>query len=157
MLCSFCVFSITDALNCIIFLAYYEYTSREGQTANLSCMPEYEESYTYTDYKAPMHVHIIVDNVTYTLASHYGCLHNLTYGVKDRCDNLTSCTFEVTNANVASQCGTEGEADLWVRYHCVSEYNSVYFMTSYNAFSNWLTSLVTFFDKKVIFTSCDVI
>jgi hypothetical protein len=49
-------------------------------------MPEYEELYTYTDYKAPMHVHIIVDNVTYTLASHYGCLHNLTYGVKDRCD-----------------------------------------------------------------------
>ena len=119
---SLCVFSVTDALNCIIFLAYYVHTSREGQTAVLSCMPEYEESYTYTDYKAPMHVHIIVDNVTYTLASHYGCLHNLTYGVKDRCDNLTTCSFEVTNANVASQCGTEGEADLWVRYHCVSEY-----------------------------------
>jgi galactose-1-phosphate uridylyltransferase len=71
---SFCVFSVTDALNCIIFLAYYEHTSREGQAAVLSCMPEYEELYTYTDYKAPMHVHIIVDNVTYTLASHYGCL-----------------------------------------------------------------------------------
>jgi hypothetical protein len=46
---------------------------------------------------------------------------------------------------------------LWVRYHCVSEYNNVYYMTSYNVFSNWLMSLVAFFDKKVIFTSCDVI
>ncbi|XP_076092484.1 uncharacterized protein LOC143063919 isoform X2 [Mytilus galloprovincialis] len=110
---------------------YYEYSSVEGNTASLmECANEVIPKENYTDYIPPLDVFIVIDNVTYDLASHYGCLHNLTYGVKDRCDNQTTCSFLVTNANVASQCGTEGAAALWVRYHCVRD-------AAWTAWNNW--------------------
>ncbi|XP_063406150.1 uncharacterized protein LOC134690108 [Mytilus trossulus] len=114
----------------VLYPTYYEYTSREGQEASISCMVEHEESYTYPDYIEPLKVYIIIDNVTYNYEPHYGCLHNLTYGVKDMCDNKTDCSFDVTNANVASQCGTEGEANLWIRYHCVRD-------AGWTTWNNW--------------------
>jgi len=95
------------------------------------CNSEIQAVESYTDFVPPLDVYMIIDNVTYELPSFYGCLHSLTYGVKDMCDNKTTCSFLVTNANVASSCGTDGAASLWVRYHCVSKYLPVVDEKSY--------------------------
>jgi hypothetical protein len=43
------------------------------------------------------------------------------HGVADMCENKTSCSFDVTNANVGSSCGTNGVGGLYITYHCISK------------------------------------
>jgi hypothetical protein len=44
--------------------------------------------------------------------------HGDKYGVQNLCDGHTACSFDVTNSNVGSSCGSDGKASLQVSYNC---------------------------------------
>lgn len=46
------------------------------------------------------------------------CIHNEIFGVKNICNGKTSCSFNVTNSNIGSSCGANGNATLEVEYTC---------------------------------------
>ncbi|CAC5417125.1 unnamed protein product [Mytilus coruscus] len=100
---------------------YYTFEGREGTSASLSCNREAVLVSNYTDYVYPGDPYIVIDEVKYTLESFNDCLHNYTYGVKNKCDNLTTCNFQISNELVGSSCGTRGSASLAIRYHCVRD------------------------------------
>ncbi|VDI79224.1 Hypothetical predicted protein [Mytilus galloprovincialis] len=91
---------------------YYSFEGREGTSASLNCDGEAEY---------PGNPYIVIDEVKYTLESFNDCLHNYTYGVKNKCDNETTCDFTISNELVGSSCGTGGNAWLTIRYHCVRD------------------------------------
>lgn len=95
----------------------------------MNCIGEAGTVSYYTDYVYPGDPYIVIDEVKYTLESFNDCLHNYTYGVKNKCDNLTTCNFQISNELVGSSCGTSGSASLTVRYHCVRKFNT--FITWY--------------------------
>jgi hypothetical protein len=49
---------------------------------------------------------------------HSMCSHGDKYGIRNLCDGRTSCSFDVTNSNIGSSCGADGEASLQVSYNC---------------------------------------
>ena len=105
---------------------YYYYNTTEELEATLTCVPEKEPYSSYRGYTAPMDPYIKIDGVRYVFYNHK-CNHSDPYGVRDMCESKTECTFNVTNANVGSSCGSteyglNGLAGLYIVYHCVSKY-----------------------------------
>ena len=101
-----------------LFTAYYYYDRLEGQTTSLSCNGERTSYDTYVGFVRPPDPYIIIDDVRYTYRK---CNHTDIHGVADMCENKTSCSFEVTNANVGSSCGKNGVGGLYIIYHCISK------------------------------------
>jgi len=111
--------SITNDLF-IISITDYHYThGKEGNTIALSCSKEVVSYSSYSGFVAPAAPYIVVDDIEYTFED---CSHTKNYGIKDKCDNRTSCSFTVTNTYVGSSCGKGGVAGLKVQYHCVRKY-----------------------------------
>jgi hypothetical protein len=54
------------------------------------------------------------------------CSHGDKYGIQNLCDGHPACSFDVTNSNVGSSCGTDGKASLQVSYYCKRK---LYFIT----------------------------
>lgn len=105
-------------LVCILTISdYYSFEGIEGTSASLNCDGEAEY---------PGNPYIVIDEVKYTLESFNDCLHNYTYGVKNKCDNETTCDFTISNELVGSSCGTGGNAWLTIRYHCVRKFNTLF-------------------------------
>ena len=74
----------------------------EGDRAMLNCSDEYNET-------------IQLSSVLYNYST---CSHGDKYGIQNLCDGHTACSFDVTNSNVGSSCGTDGKASLEVSYNC---------------------------------------
>ena len=74
----------------------------EGDSANLTCSDEYNET-------------IQIATVLYSYST---CSHGDKYGIQNLCDGHTTCNFDVTNCNVGSSCGADGKAVLQVSYNC---------------------------------------
>ena len=71
------------------------------------------------------------------------CLYNFLVYILDCSDVTAKKTFFILSS--------------WITRHVHDQINHYkYYMTSDNVFSDWLTSLVTIFDKNIIFTSHDV-
>jgi hypothetical protein len=70
----------------------------EGDVAMLTCSDEYNET-------------IVLSAVLY---NHSMCSYGDKYGIRNLCDGRTSCSFDVTNSNIGSSCGADGEASLQV-------------------------------------------
>ncbi|CAG2208430.1 unnamed protein product [Mytilus edulis] len=105
--------------------SYYTFEGREGTDALLNCIGEAGTVSNYADYVYPGNPYIVIDEVKYTLESFNDCLHNYTYGVKNKCDNLTTCHFQISNELVGSSCGTGGNAwgggwTIWSSYDSCS-------------------------------------
>ena len=102
-----------------LFTDYYYAHGREGSVISINCNSEIRSYSSYTGYDAPAAPYIIVDDVQYTFED---CSHTDNYGIKNTCDNKTSCSFTVTNTLIGSSCGKGGEAALKLQYHCVRKY-----------------------------------
>ena len=92
---------------------------------SLSCVQENEPYTTFAGYVAPPDPYIVIDAVHYVFYNHE-CNHSDAHGVKDFCEGQTSCSFNVTNANVGSSCGTDdgGIAGIYVVHHCISKFKN---------------------------------
>ena len=111
--------SITNDLFIISITDYHYIHGKEGDTMSLSCSKEVVSYSSYSGFVAPVAPYIVVDDIEYTFDD---CSHTKNYGIKDKCDNRTSCSFTVTNTYVGSSCGKGGVAGLKVQYHCVRKY-----------------------------------
>ena len=111
----------------MLFLVYNYNTYQEGDTVELECPPLSKT--TYTDYEDPADPYIIIDAVQYV---YFSCSHTDIYAIENHCKYQTSCTFNVTNANVGSKCGTinnngdTGIAGLFLTWHCVGKSSKYY-------------------------------
>ena len=93
----------------------------------MSCDSEVQSGLSsYTGYVQPADPYIVIDAVKYT---YYDCIHTETYGVVNMCEGKTDCSFEASNANIGSSCGTDtdigdhkGLAGLFITWHCVRKY-----------------------------------
>ena len=74
----------------------------EGDRAMLTCSGEYNET-------------IQISSVLY---SYSRCSHTDKYGIQNLCDGQRACSFDVTNSNIGSSCGSDGKASLQVSYNC---------------------------------------
>ena len=74
----------------------------EGDRAMLNCSDEYNET-------------IQLSSVLYNYST---CRHGDNYGIQNLCDDQGTCSFDVTNSNVGSSCGADGNASLQVSYNC---------------------------------------
>ena len=74
----------------------------EGDRAMLNCSGEYNET-------------IQLSSVLYNYST---CSHDDIYGIQNLCDGRKSCSFDVTNSNIGSSCGADGNASLQVSYNC---------------------------------------
>ena len=74
----------------------------EGDRAMLTCAGEYNET-------------IQISSVLYNYST---CSHGDKYGIQNLCDGQRACSFDVTNSNVGSSCGSDGKASLQVSYNC---------------------------------------
>ena len=74
----------------------------EGDVAMLTCSDEYNET-------------IVLSAVLYNYST---CSHGDTYGIQNFCDEHPAYCFDVTNSNIGSSCGADGEASLHVSYNC---------------------------------------
>ena len=74
----------------------------EGDRAILTCSDEYNET-------------IQLSSVLYNYSM---CSHGDKYGIQNLCDGHPACSFDVTNSNVGSSCGSDGKASLQVSYNC---------------------------------------
>ena len=70
----------------------------EGDRAMLTCAGEYSET-------------IQISSVLY---SYSRCSHGDRYGIQYFCDGQRACSFDVTNGNVGSSCGSDVKASLQV-------------------------------------------
>ena len=89
----------------------------EGDRAMLNCSDEYNET-------------IQLSSVLYSYSM---CSHGDKYGIQNLCDGHTSCSFDVTNSNVGSSCGSDGKATLQVSYNCKRK---LYFIEILNFIKN---------------------
>ena len=112
------------------FSEYYFLNTTEELEATLSCVQENEPYYTYTGYEPPPDPYIIIDSVRYVFFKD-DCNHSDAYGIKDMCENKTDITFNVTNTIVASSCGYNGLAGLYIVYHCISKFIIMYIFCVY--------------------------
>jgi hypothetical protein len=74
----------------------------EGDVAMLTCSDVYNET-------------IQISSVLYNYSM---CSHDDKYGIQNLCDGHTACSFDVTNSNVGSSCGSDGKAALQVSFNC---------------------------------------
>ena len=74
----------------------------EGNRAMLNCTGEYNET-------------IQISSFLYNYST---CSHGDKYGNHNLCDGQRACSFNVTNSNVGSSCGSDGKASLQVSYNC---------------------------------------
>jgi hypothetical protein len=74
----------------------------EGDIAMLNCSDEYHEI-------------IQLSSILYNYSM---CSHADKYGIQNLCDGQRACSFDVTNCNVGSSCGSDGKASLQVSYNC---------------------------------------
>ncbi|XP_076082631.1 uncharacterized protein LOC143053734 [Mytilus galloprovincialis] len=74
----------------------------ESEMAYLTCSEQFNEQ-------------IEILSINYTNGM---CIHNEIFGVKNICNGKTSCSFNVTNSNIGSSCGANGNATLEVEYTC---------------------------------------
>jgi hypothetical protein len=91
-------------INVVVFLFSDPFTMQylEGDRAMLTCTGEYNET-------------IQISSVLY---SYSRCRHGDKYGIQNLCDGQRACSFDVTNSNVGSSCGSDGKASLQVSYNC---------------------------------------
>jgi hypothetical protein len=58
---------------------------------------------------------IQISSVRYSYST---CSHGDKYGTPNFGDGQRACSFNVTNSNVGSSCGSDGKASLQVSYNC---------------------------------------
>ena len=87
---------------CFSFSDPFTMQYSEGDVAMLTCSDEYNET----------------RQLSSVLYNYRTCSHVDKYGIQNLCDGRTSCSFDVTNSNIGSSCGADGEASLHVSYNC---------------------------------------